>query len=195
MRRSARELESTAYHEAGHAVIAMHFRRAIRYVTIEATDTSYGHVLKTPMPPSFDPQNEIDARTMRRIEAEILVSLAGLAAESRFTGRRNLRAASGDYRFAVEMAAYAYNFGPVAGKYVEFLEARAMQLMAGPAVWVKVEAMAKALLAHKRLDAKQARAIYAGAVQDAVRLRQLEREEIAREEAESAALIRGLAGA
>jgi hypothetical protein len=40
-----RDLEDTAYHEAGHAVAAVAFRRPFHYVTIEPCEESLGHVM------------------------------------------------------------------------------------------------------------------------------------------------------
>jgi hypothetical protein len=47
------EIELTAYHEAGHGVVACLLRRGVRYVTIEPGGGSHGHTAlgQTPRPP------------------------------------------------------------------------------------------------------------------------------------------------
>jgi ATP-dependent Zn protease len=169
----SRRLKATAYHEAGHAVMAIHLKRAIRYVTIEPTDDSLGHILNTPMP-KFDPDDEIEPKDFRLVEREILVCLAGGAAEYRLTGRRNHRGAAGDDRNALDLASAVYGSDDVAAKYLEFMYARVRQLIESPPLWIRVEGLAAALLTHKRLNARQAKDAYIEALQqEAARRRDL----------------------
>ncbi len=93
------KLEATAYHEAGHAVIALALGRAVQRVSILPGHAWLGRCefQKGRVRPSED-----------WLEREILISLAGAAAEARLTGvydwdgavadRRNVR------RLAVQRA-------------------------------------------------------------------------------------------
>lgn len=71
---------ATAYHEAGHAVMAMFLERSIRKVTIKSGRSPSG-------------ENRLGAcevgkgRSKHLIEDEVLILLAGMVAEARFTGQ------------------------------------------------------------------------------------------------------------
>ena len=84
------QLRATAYHEAGHAVVAV-FQRyapAIRRVTITRTGDCLGSVDHYRLS-SFHPDSRSDLKTQARLEARAIVMLGGPAAEARFRGRRN----------------------------------------------------------------------------------------------------------
>ena len=74
---SSQSPESTAYHEAGHAVIALALGRTVQRLSILPKLESLGRCefQKGRTRPSED-----------WLEREILISLAGLAAEARHTG-------------------------------------------------------------------------------------------------------------
>jgi ATP-dependent Zn protease len=70
-----KELERTAYHEAGHVVIALHFGMPLRWVSIEPAGECMGHTLIHPERP---------AGTPRELREEIVFSLVGYQAEIEF---------------------------------------------------------------------------------------------------------------
>ena len=82
MDESAQQLTATAYHEAGHAVMAVSLGRPIQKVTIAAGRMAFGvrlgacELQKGRRKASDDP-----------IEDEVLIYLAGMVAESHFTGQ------------------------------------------------------------------------------------------------------------
>jgi ATP-dependent Zn protease len=69
--------EATAYHEAGHAVIALALGRSVQWVSILPNRDHLGvcEFGKATFRPSED-----------WLEREILIALGGIAAEARFTG-------------------------------------------------------------------------------------------------------------
>ena len=77
----------TAYHEAGHAVVALALGRAIQRVSILPNESRLGacEVKKGRVKPSDD-----------ELETAILIFLGGLAAEAKFTGRYGWGGASQD---------------------------------------------------------------------------------------------------
>lgn len=82
---------NVAYHEAGHAVVALWLRRRAGTISIEADDAkgSAGHVCLPPIK-SFSEWEFEPEKYRRFIEREILIALAGPEAEFILTGRRNL---------------------------------------------------------------------------------------------------------
>ena len=78
----------TAYHEAGHAVIAFALRRRIKRISIEATAT----VSTTTLRPE----------QLKRRERDVVIAYGGLAAEGKYSGRDDRSATLDDQKFAVE---------------------------------------------------------------------------------------------
>lgn len=93
------ELTATAYHEAGHAVMATVLGRNIQKVTIKPGKIQTGGLRL----------GLCELATGRRrsshdaLEDEVLILLAGMVAEAKFTGRYCQLGASQDLRFASSM--------------------------------------------------------------------------------------------
>jgi hypothetical protein len=189
--RERRRLEETAYHEAGHAVAAIVLRRGFSHVTIEPRDDSLGHVKPNKHPESFRPDISDDARDAPRIEREVLMLLAGIAAEKHLRGRRNYRGASQDLRMAVDVAGYLFSRRTLE-KYLEYMIERAEDFISMPFHWLQVEALATALLERRTLSARAARVVCRSALADPTRLDELRRKQFelidAQDRQESAAL-------
>src|SRR5207302_9592341 len=96
-RRMALERLATAYHEAGHAVVTVYLGHALRYVTIIPEGDTSGHAL-CPFPKGFNLEqlDLLDRRTLNRAQDNIVILMAGGAAEARLRGHRNRIGASGD---------------------------------------------------------------------------------------------------
>jgi len=94
LRRAVLERTATAYHEAGHAVMAISLGRTIQKVTIQPGKRQFGparlgtcELKKGRSRASKDP-----------LEDDVLILLAGMVSESKFTGRYNQGGASQDLR-------------------------------------------------------------------------------------------------
>src|SRR5947209_1589262 len=89
------EREATAYHEAGHAVIALALGRPVAHVSIRPSREFQGLCAfgKAVFRPSED-----------WLEREILIALGGVAAEARFSGDYAWDAADRDQRYVAELA-------------------------------------------------------------------------------------------
>ncbi|MCO8122659.1 cell division protein FtsH [Stieleria sp. TO1_6] len=92
--RSSLRLMATAYHEAGHAVVALSLGRLIQKVTILPGKSQFGvarlgacEIRKGRSKASKDP-----------VEDEALILLAGMVAEARFTGQYCQQGATADLR-------------------------------------------------------------------------------------------------
>ena len=182
-------LERVAYHEAGHAVAAIRFKRSFRHATIVPKGDGLGHVLYAKFHESFRPDVEINRRVEDSLEKCILIAMSGMAAEKRFVGRRNWGGGEGDMKNAIDMAGYLYE-GEVLGKYLGFMIARADSLMRYSIIWAQVEAVAAALVEHRHLSAPMVRRVCSGTILDGTRIGELMAENLAREQAESDAIAR-----
>jgi hypothetical protein len=152
--------EAVAYHAAGHAVMAFHLRRGIKYVTIESDERAARHLQETKMP-GFRP----DLKDQKaKIEDQILISLAGPQAEKMKTGRWNSKSAAGDYQCAVDLGLYVCPEGGELNTYLRWLGIRCARLV--ELRWREIEALAAELLVHKRLGARRIRAIIKAAQEE-----------------------------
>jgi AAA+ superfamily predicted ATPase len=183
---SGRDLEETAYHEAGHAV--MHFLetgggRQLQFVTIvprrRSDGTALGFVLR---------QREEDRVSMSRAEALALIrsALGGLAAEELLRGRDNRSTgASSDLAYATRLAAHLIGRCGLGDRGA--LVSWSTDLESNPSLarevdqllrrqyrqtidllrknWGVVDELAKRLLSEQELSGDEARAVMQQAVQ------------------------------
>ena len=90
----ARKLKATAFHEAGHAVMALALGREIQKITIEPGRSHLGDVrLGTCAIKKGQSRSSKDM-----LEDNVLILFAGMVAEARFTGRYCELGASQDLR-------------------------------------------------------------------------------------------------
>ena len=142
------KLEATAYHEAGHAVIALTLGRAVERVTIVPNQGYLGacHMQKTRVKPTKD-----------WLEDEILILLAGMVAESRVTGQMYSAGASQDLR-GVRRLVLMRTDGQ---KQVERLERRLLDkteyLVNDDVHWAAIQTIARELLIHQTISGRAAR--------------------------------------
>lgn len=141
---------ATAYHEAGHAVAALAMDRPVHRVSAVPGRELLGKCEfgKGVSRPSDD-----------WLEREILISLAGLAAEARHTGTYDLGAASRDLRFVRKLSLQR-----VGERQAERLERRMLakveHLLADDAHWRAVELIAAELLKHGTISGRAAKHLF-----------------------------------
>ncbi|MEJ6579707.1 MAG: hypothetical protein QNL33_02620 [Akkermansiaceae bacterium] len=138
----------TSYHEAGHAVMALLMGRDIQKVSI------------------IPSQNRLGACTIKKgrakqvqdkLEAEILILLAGMAAEGRKSGRYNIQGASQDLR-NVEKLAMARSGNPrQASKLVRKLLDKTQHLLSNKSTWTAVKVIADELIEHESISGRAAK--------------------------------------
>jgi hypothetical protein len=164
----------TAYHEAGHAVMAFRTGRSVLRISIMPEEGRCGHVAFRPRAgwDRVSPGQFGAFRGRERwIEREILILLCGFAAESRFTGRNNYVGAGEDYEEAFALAEVLHPRGLVRDHYLVSMLARARAAVQEPEVWVQIEALAAALLARPVLSPRAARRACLGGLRDEARIR------------------------
>ena len=180
--------ECIAYHEAGHVVVGVLLRWAIREVSIVPIGNTLGYVrhprsavdywsaeeiqsqrsrseisVTAPVPgssPSQAPSSAGLRRTRARID--IAVRLAGPLSERLFTGRWNIHCGAVD-RFQVQDLAsqLADDLATTPNRIIVCEGLRSSRLLR--ANWCRVQAVAGALLQHDRLTGREVRAIVKGA--------------------------------
>jgi hypothetical protein len=159
-------IEAAAYHEAGHAVVAVLTNVKFKCATIvpNLKMAAMGHLKVTPKGHGLTPEawkkyqdGLDDGRVVKRIDALICVALAGLVAETIYTGRRNWKGAGKDYQAAEEYAHFRCNGWKKSVPIYMELQAREAErwLCQYPMHWKWVEAVAGALLKRKTLTQKE----------------------------------------
>ena len=151
MSRSADVLTLTAYHEAGHAAVALHLGRPIHKVSIEPQRQRLGHCQLTRG--SSKPAASV-------IEREALILLAGMAAESRMSGRYNLEAAARDLRELETLSEIGGGSERQLARAQRRWLDKVESLLDRPGVWTTVSAIAKALLEQQTISGRMARHLY-----------------------------------
>jgi ATP-dependent Zn protease len=143
--------EATAYHEAGHAVIALALGRPIQRVTILADREHAGTCAfgKAVFRPSED-----------WLEREALIALAGLAAEARLTGVYEMDGAAKDRRYVAELARQRAGDARKAERLERRLLSKAEYLLSREDNWRAVERLAAELLRVGTISGRAARHLY-----------------------------------
>ena len=143
--------EATAYHEAGHAVMALALGRPVAGVSTRAAREHLGLCAfgKAVFRPSED-----------WLEREALIALAGLAAEARHTGLYEHEAAGKDLEYVEELALQRAGSARKAQRLVRRLLAKAEHLLAREENWRAVERLAAELLRRGEVSGRAARHIF-----------------------------------
>jgi hypothetical protein len=166
-----KQIEKTAYHEAGHAVAAFYMKRAFRYVTIEPEEDSLGHIMLKKFRDSFNPEIDSDRKIRKPLEKAIITSFAGPIAEQIFSGRKNIIGAKSDLRDALDYACYLCGSLEETEAYVNWLWIKTKNMIRQPAKWCSVEGLAKELLDCHKIGYMKARRIIKESFERAVRER------------------------
>lgn len=144
------QAELTAYHEAGHAVIALFHDRPIHRVSILPSHERLGQCEfgKGVFRPSED-----------ALEREILIALAGFAAEGRILGTYAFEGAERDLRY-VRRLVLERKSERAAPRYEERMLAKVEALLGDDNLWQAVELIAAELLKHGVISGRAARHLY-----------------------------------
>src|SRR6266850_1587201 len=137
----------TAYHEAGHAVVALVLGRPVQCVSILPNREHLGvcEFAKGVFRPTED-----------WLEREILIALGGIAAEARLTGIYAWDAAARDQQYVRRLAVQRAGERR-AERLQRRLLAKAEHLLADEGSWQAVELIAEALLKSRVISGRTAR--------------------------------------
>ena len=158
--------ESTLYHEAGHAVMALLQNVGVKSVTVESTDEYLGLTSHYPIGDWFRPDLDRSPRIADKIDRHVRTSLAGMAAQRVWaTGRNDLpdhwdkeveQGGQSDTRSAINLADYRTR---ATDEYLQWMQREVDLLLSIESNWKAVEALAAALKKMPRLTAKEIKRI------------------------------------
>jgi ATP-dependent Zn protease len=142
--------EATAYHEAGHAVVALALGRPVHKVSVLPGQELLGQCQfrKGVFRPSED-----------WVEREILIALGGLAAEARHTGVYVHAAADRDLRYVRRLALQRATERQVE-RFERRMLAKVEHLLADDGHWRAVELIAAELVLRGEVSGRAARHLF-----------------------------------
>lgn len=143
--------EATAYHEAGHAVAALALDRPVVKVSIRPDRERLGICAfgKAVIRPSED-----------WLEREVLIALAGMAAEARHTGTYDRDGAGRDLLYARRLSLQRAGNERQAERLEKRMLARVENLLDREVNWRAVQRIAAELLRVGEMSGRQARHLY-----------------------------------
>ena len=149
--------EHTAYHEAGHAVMALALGRSVDHVSIQPDALFLGHCefRKAVFRPSED-----------WLEREMLIALAGLAAEAIHSGDYAWDGAARDLRYARSLALDRAGNERKAERLADRMLSKAEHVLNKPAHWRAVERLAVELLRVGEVSGRAVRHFFEAALKE-----------------------------
>jgi hypothetical protein len=148
--------EATAYHEAGHAVMAVKLGQQFEYVTLKESDDSLGHIFYGEW--MAEPDFDFDSAHHRdELYRRTCVILAGAAAESDYTGGSEVDSAgaTGDREGAIDFAFQAGMQAEETEAWINWIWVRMRRLVQAPTVRTAIIDVATALRRDKTLTHAQ----------------------------------------
>jgi len=154
------QLVATAYHEAGHAAVALALRHPVQRVSIKPNQLRLG---------ACELRKSVHGPLKDAVETEILILLGGVGAEARYTGEYEWDAACEDLRHVRTLMGVR----PSSDRQIKRMERRlldkAEHILDQPGVWPAIERIAQELLQHETVSGRGVRHIFDLAVTQARR--------------------------
>ena len=157
----------SAYHEAGHAVVACDQGVRVHGISIVPDEGRMGHIaidtlLLNRLAPTF--MHNKGAKNRFAMERHVMVLQGGHAAVHRlYPARKELANASdgegSDRNIAMGLLRSFAVSKLEAERYYQWLDSRTEGIVASPMRWYQIEVLAEALLAHGKLGARRVREI------------------------------------
>ncbi len=156
--KQTKELESIAYHEAGHAVAAHAHQVRIKALTIVPADGTLGRLESQPYFKGINIDYDSSPRAQQRVENMVIVCLAGPAAQRRFYPRGSWRVnAKGDWQQVMDLLSYLVGSEEQLTAYCNLMEIRARDFVRDPEWWFLIERVAQRLLDRQTLTGAEVR--------------------------------------
>ncbi|MBL8889081.1 MAG: hypothetical protein JNL67_03825 [Planctomycetaceae bacterium] len=142
---------ATAYHEAGHAVVALALGRAVEKLSIVRNSLRLGAV-------NFG--NRRSGRRQDYFETEAMILLAGIVSEAKVTGKMNWEGARQDLGQLERMVSQRVEKEKAAERMQRRLLDKTEHLLSQTEIWSAVERIAHHLLEHRAISGRAARHLF-----------------------------------
>ncbi len=141
------QLMATAYHEAGHAVMALLMGRNVHRVSVKPKQSRLGEC---------ELRKDKTRQTKDPIEADALIMLAGMVAESRFTGKYNAAAAQTDLQAVQKLAEFRGGGERQIAKLFRRWMDKAEHLLDQPPQRFAIDAITQQLIEREKISGRNA---------------------------------------
>jgi ATP-dependent Zn protease len=148
----------TAYHEAGHAVIAQLCGQQITEVEIIGDDDHLGSVRSLRFPEPLTPEHDPNMPTAP-VERRLLCTAAGMVAEAMVSAREGWDESCEDLDAAVRLAMKVVDDCDRVVPFLEIVRDHTEELLRRN--WVAVETLAEALIERRRMSGEEVRRLLA----------------------------------
>ncbi len=138
----------TAFHEAGHAVVALLVGRPVQKVSIIPSQNRLG---------SCHMSKGRSKKAQDTLESEMLILLAGMAAEGRVAGRYNVAGAQQDLMMVQKLASQRAGNQRQMEKLVHRTLDKVNHMLRDQATWSAVKSIANALLDSESISGREAK--------------------------------------
>ena len=142
---------ATAYHEAGHAVIALSLGRSVEKLSIVRNSIRLGAVQLG---------KGRNGRKQDYFEIEALILLGGLVSEGRYTGEYNWGGAQQDLRALRRLSLARVDTEQKAERLERRLLGKTLHHLDQPGHWEAVESVASELIKSKLMSGRSARHLF-----------------------------------
>lgn len=157
-------IKRTAYHEAGHAVMASILRLRCKEISIIPDEDYLGRFIRGAVR-NIDPECESNQKTRSELERLTMQVLAGNVAEHLLTGRKCRVGSGDDYHKAVNYLSYVASDEEIP-HYLEALWYRTKAKLSVDHQWLAVQRLAEELLKKRRLKSKRIKEIIRQAIDE-----------------------------
>ncbi len=141
----------TAFHEAGHAIIALVMGRDVHRVSIIPAKTRLGHC---------ELKKGASKTAKDWLESEVLILLAGVAAEGRLTGQYCWSGAARDLKQARMLTESRAGSAQQAERLEKRMLDKVEHLLDMPEHWEAIQSVARELLMKQTVSGRAARHYY-----------------------------------
>jgi len=146
-------IEVTAYHEAGHVIVAWHCRLPHQSVSIKADKTTFGRAIHSNPLRGRNLNRDATLRTYAIAHKLIMICFAGPLAQRRYAPRSHWRGAGEeDNRIATDLACELERSSETATALMQYLKMRTADLV--QARWEVIDRFAQVLLEKRELKGK-----------------------------------------
>ena len=150
-------LRATAYHEAGHAVIALANKIAVHSVSIKPEGTTLGRAFTRNVLAGRGVDCEVSTQNRLRMERYSMVLLAGPIAERKFiksNGGRYRCGGGSDYEALINYVSYFCGSDAMVDAYIKLLHEMAALEVNAPHNWSRIEKLAGILIERGEVTKK-----------------------------------------